>query len=466
MNTSSNHFPVKSPFKRSTKRARHRLQWFVVLALVVASGVFLGKPFTVKAGSKEKTHWFRVFGGPDKAVEQTHVFFPGPTFSSANATPDVAAQKSEQRRGLSYDREVRLVAEARRLYHAGKLKAAQRKLKKLLELAPYSLDARELQAQLALDSGDLRTYAQCLSELIALGGDSPELLDSAGRRLAQCASAFPDRPEWARTAQNALLKAARLRKNRQQYVRDLAASLILAEDWPSAVEEFKRLISDSSSNSDLATLARLSELAGRWPLAKELYSVLVRRQPLSLRWHAGLGRAAYNLGEYKTACDELAWCLNGDSQALSLLELVQLGDAALRTGRYKLAEHSLQQVAQRQSKPLKEVELLRAVCAYHRGNFAQARSVLSAALTYWPNDPELRQALERLKLPSDNTRPADTQQTIILAGAYRPHVEKRTSSSTEEGSAVQIFPNREPSHSTNTFNISSLVKRPQSSSQK
>ncbi len=344
------------------------------------------------------------------------------------AGPGVAAGGFLPRPAASPDANtVRQLAVARQLYHAGQLREAERRLQQLAKKQPGDVETRLLLAEVALDAGDLTTYVECLRVLIALNGQSPELLSAAGSRLAQCASAVADSKDVQRVAVSALRRAAEQQPSNERFARSLAAALVLQERWDEALGVLKKLQTQHPRDVDsLAVLALLSERAGRWQEAADLYGVLCQTEPERLRWHRGRGRCAYNAGDFQTAHDELAQCFQTAPTECTPAELVALADASLRVGHYALAERALQTVAALQPKPVRDVELLRALCSLRQGDPVRARGILNVALTYWPEDRVLRQTLalceQRTTGPSvPPSVPARTNSTgIVLTSGQQP----------------------------------------------
>ena len=75
-------------------------------------------------------------------------------------------------------------------------------------------------------------------------------------------------------------------------------------------------------------------------------------------------------------------------------ERIEYGDACLRLKRYDQAQTIFDEISAGSSKGLKEVELLRGLCALYRGQTTHAKGILNTALTHWPQDEDLMQVLE------------------------------------------------------------------------
>ncbi|NOX56419.1 MAG: tetratricopeptide repeat protein [Planctomycetes bacterium] len=293
------------------------------------------------------------------------------------------------------DRKTQMLYEARRLYAAGEFRRAQQTLRAVLKLDPYCAEARQLQAEIALDQGDLAAYAQMLRTIIATHPDSASLLHDAASRLAIASSPAAETPSGAQTiALEALRRATELAPQNTQYICDLASALVGQTDLDEAQKVLHKALNQRPRDRRLLLAAAcLSEVTGQWDDARRYYSIALQQAPEDWRTLRARGRCAYRAGHYIQAQKDFRRCLEHAADQLSAADYVEFGDACLRLKDYALAQAAFDALSHLHPSPIREVEVLRSLCALRRGHQVQARGILTRALTYWPEDPVLEKAL-------------------------------------------------------------------------
>ena len=151
-------------------------------------------------------------------------------------------------------------------------------------------------------------------------------------------------------------------------------------------------------------LARVNESLARWQEAAEWYAAADAQFPAEAaaerRWDRQRARCLSRGGNAEAARQVWKGCVDPTDRRVGLGELYEFADACLKSDDAETAQQILDQISERTSGGLHEVELLRAACALRRGDAEAAVEVATAALEAWPGDERLIE-LVRMAAPAD-----------------------------------------------------------------
>lgn len=400
--------PCRPPHRRNSAGGTDRILATALLAGALCAGA-------IPALAESAPGWLKhIIGRSDRSERPRRArrAAPSPNGPTKRVNP---SRLLPDRRGVgSEDRKTELLFQARRQYAAGELDRAKRTVRALLKWDPDCTEARQLQAEIALDQGDLAAYAQMLRTIIATHPDSAPLLHDAGTRLAIASALVAGAPSSTQAiALDALRRAAELVPHKSQYVCDLASALVGQADLDEAQKVLRKALGQRPHDRQLLLAAAyLSEFTGQWDEARRYYSLALQQAPDDWRTLRARGRCAYRAGHYIQAQNDFRRCLEQAADQLSAADYVEFGDACLRLKDYVLAQAAFDALSQLERSPIREVEVLRSLCALRRGYRIQARGILTQALTYWPEDPVLEKALALCDRSS--SEPAKDKGAVLL----------------------------------------------------
>lgn len=337
----------------------------------------------------------------------------GPSAREARPDPPTRAPtpQTANSSGLPYHPKAQtLVVRAIQDYRDGKLEEARTSLRSAREIDPYFVLTYELEADVALDTGDTQGYGSALQAALAANPQCARLQNAVGRLFVT-----GGRPE---EGLHAMERAVELAPNEARFSRDLAAAHLRNGH----VEAAQQVLSDAIENSPVddslpLALARLHEVTGNSELAAYYYTVALKHDSTSLMIRRQRARCRYRVGDYKKACDDFAHCVADDVLNLSLGEYAEYGDACLRVKDYEVAQLVFDQISRCSECRLRHVELLRSLCALNRGRPDDALDITSRALTHWPEDEAFQQVLVLCNALQDNSDSGAVQQASFEAPA-------------------------------------------------
>lgn len=239
--------------------------------------------------------------------------------------------------------------------------------------------------------------------------------------------------EWERLQASPVDAGADGSPLREQQTLSTASRLI--QDGHLAGARRLLMIAAGESRTDpglCLALARVNEAMGHWQDAAVWYAAADEAEFAAgwssegPRWRRQRARCHYRDGSFAVACEAWEATLSPDDRRASMAELTEYADACLRIEEYDTAQALLEQVSERSSGRIVDVELLRATCALRRGDLSRAREVLSLAMDGWPNDTRLGALAERLVAASeggDSQSPASDdpiRPSVLPATAVEP----------------------------------------------
>lgn len=302
-----------------------------------------------------------------------------------------------------------LIVRAVEQYAAGKLKAALAAVREARHADPRQTVTLQMEAQICLDVGDRQGYLEALRGVVLASPQSARLNNAVGRLLVQ-AGEFEE-------GVAALKKAVSLSPHAPEHALELAAAYFGQGQADNAANVLSEALERTPHDTSLPiALARLHESSGNWKSAARYYEMVMEWDPANPRWQRQLARSLYQLGEYERACRHFAGSFAFEDTQISLAEYIQYGDACLRIGQAVQAQQAFDEVARRSPYRLKEIEVLRGFCALNQGDTTRAKGILNTALTYWPEDGTLREAI---KLCDGNVREEWHATTSVKPGPDR-----------------------------------------------
>ncbi len=277
--------------------------------------------------------------------------------------------------------------EAQALYEAGRFRAAKTMLAGLRHIGPDEMAVFELQAAMARDEGDLKRMRHALRQATFARPESPLLAHWAGSQLLHLGDTDAGLPT--------LEASLRLAPHRSDYARDLAAAYVYAgnSDRAESVLHEARNAFPNDATIPLA-LARLSEATGDWESAAEWYAVAIRNEPHEPRWRRLRGRACFRAGRFAEAAEELKAAISMAGEQAFWEDYVEHAVAALRIDDRKSALASLDTLSRLTAGRLREVELLRSLCAFNAGDPWTAIGILEVAHVRWPEEDRIGDVLQ------------------------------------------------------------------------
>jgi tetratricopeptide (TPR) repeat protein len=123
-----------------------------------------------------------------------------------------------------------------------------------------------------------------------------------------------------------------------------------------------------------------------------------RQHPRNLMLKRQQAHCLYQLEDHARAAALFAESIDGNDGPVSSAELAEYGDACLLTGDYQRAQRIFDEIARAYPVRLKEIELLRGLCAYKLGDTTRASEIVATARTEWPQESRfdvLRQMCSR-----------------------------------------------------------------------
>lgn len=329
------------------------------------------------------------YGQPRQPYRAVHGPYPTPhrPFTPPPALPQAGAQPARrQPAGREIPPSAReFFDHAVREHRGGNSQEARSLLQLAREIDPDFAEVYELEASIALDRGEREAHLQALRAALAAAPGSAEVQNRVGLRLFHAG----EREQGLA----ALIKAVELAPNVPEYVRDLAAIHVEVGDLKVAREILTWATRHHPQEGSLAVaLARVCESAEDWPAAARYFEAALSHDsdnPILLR---GWARCLFLSSRYAAARDVFSALTQGDGSQLSLAEEIQYADAGMRTGDYQQAKTVLDELSSRSETRLKQVELLRGLCALRLGENDRAKAIFTGALTEWPGDAELKQA--------------------------------------------------------------------------
>jgi tetratricopeptide (TPR) repeat protein len=321
-------------------------------------------------------------------------------------SPVPIAQTLPQTGNIHHPKAHALVERAINEYRSGLLKESLASLRDARKIDPYYVLTYELEANVALDAGEKERCTEALQAALAANPGSARLQNAIGRLLVSESA-------W-QTGLEALQRAILLEPRNTRYSRDLAA----AHFGHGEIDEAKRTLLKAIDSNPLddslpLALARLCESTGYWEAAAFYYQVMLEHRPEDLMAHRQRARCLYHDGDYQTAFDEFSWCVRKNVNNLSLAEYVEFGDACLHLTNYEVGGLVFDEVSRRSQIRLRDVELLRALCALQEGEVDRANYLATQAAEYWPNDETLNDVLALCNVSCPDAIDAPIQQAVF-----------------------------------------------------
>ena len=280
-----------------------------------------------------------------------------------------------------------LIDRAARQYGDGKLKAARASLRTAQKFDPFLGVLWELDANVALDEGDRDGYVASLVAVAETNPESARLQNAVGSLLVATGS--------YRDGFAALRQAVELQPANAVFARDLAAAWTDRGDVFAADAVLTEAMQQNPIDESLPiALARLHEWAENWNTAAFYYEMALANDPETSLWRRQRGRCLFQAGEYRDAYADFKFYLAENRSDASVVDYVHFGVSCLRTRDYQEAQKAFDEVSRRSDQRLKEVEVLRGLCALHQGNTTHAKGIVTTALTYWSDDESLHRLLE------------------------------------------------------------------------
>ena len=279
-----------------------------------------------------------------------------------------------------------LVQRAADQYRQGQTEAALTTLRRARRVDPTLITSWELEAEITLDTGDADNCRTALRALQDANPQSARTHFSVGQKLQQLGD--------TERAITAFERAHKLEPRRAEYTRQLAAAHLSTGDRQSATVVLTRGLQLAPSDLQLATLAaRLHEEEGRFREAAEAYSRAVAADPKNMQWRRHRGRCMYQLGIYEQAAGDMAAVYLHDRNLLTVVDFIYYGDACLRINDVYSARVVFDDLATNHPQRMREVELMRGLCAIKQQRISDAHDIISSALARWPGDPQLTQLM-------------------------------------------------------------------------
>lgn len=325
----------------------------------------------------------------------------GHTFQPRGQQPD--SNRAQPRdvefptRSLRDEKTDAVTIRARELYREGRLNSAWKALNSIRRRETYSPHTFELQAELALDSGDRKKYINTLKSALAANPNSARMHNSIGKLFIQV--------DQFGLGTRALQRAIELAPRKSEYARDLSAVLVGRGDVNAAIELMTRSLKQNPLDQSMgAAVAQLYELTGDFQSAAFYYNIAVKHRPNDARLRLHRARSLYHVGEFQKAFVDyqLSWKfleLDGSDT-----ELIEFGDTCLRVNDFERAQQVFDQLARRSTHHSKDIEVLRGLCALNRGRTRHARGIITTALTFWPADDGLMNVLQLCNALDENSR--------------------------------------------------------------
>lgn len=214
---------------------------------------------------------------------------------------------------------------ATKLHDSGEFVAAHDVVRRLIQTDPYSIEARQLQADITFSLGQRTQSARALQAVAVLKPNSAELQHEVGMKLI--------RLDARQAGLRALTKATELAPHQVKYVHDLAGTHFANGNIQLAKAVL--LVSHRRNPSDETlpiALARLFESQGSWDRAIHYYTIAVANDPENSAWLRQRGRAWYQLEKYEPARVDLAACFDHLVADEDWTTLLEYGNACFKTG--------------------------------------------------------------------------------------------------------------------------------------
>lgn len=299
-----------------------------------------------------------------------------------------------------------LVQLAHEQYGRGEFQAALNSLQSARRMDPRLVTTWVLETEIAIDLDDRE---RALRALQALQDASPQ----AARTQFEVALRYQQLNALDR-ATKAFERAHRLEPRRIEFARAYAAALLAQGEKTGAIEILQRSLQRNSNSLELAVLlGRLHEEQRDWAAAADAYEIAVEQSDGQTQWRRRRGRCQYLIGRYHQAAEDLAYCYLHDPKSLSFVDLVYYGDACLRIDDVSSASVVFDELAKNTPRRVREVELMRAICAVRGGRPQAAKEILRAARAKWPQDAHFAKIEQLVGGRRSGSPPNAVQQTAF-----------------------------------------------------
>ena len=289
----------------------------------------------------------------------------------------------------------KLIVRAAREYQNGDLQGALASVLSARKIDPYLVSTYQMEAQIAHDLGDQKRYLASLNAILFANPQSGSLNNVVGKLYMQV--------DEIENGLQSLERAVKLSPHKPHYATDLAAAYVSQNKTDAAIQMLtEALQKNPQEKSLLISLAQLHESNENWKHAAMFYERAVRRNENNSFCLRQLGRCQYYLEQFKESAKSYAACLMMQDSYLYSTDYIRYGDACLRNGDYKQAQQIFDEVGRHSSRPSRQIELLRGLCALKRGEKTEAKGIVAAALNHWPDDENLKLILAQCTGEEEN----------------------------------------------------------------
>jgi tetratricopeptide (TPR) repeat protein len=253
--------------------------------------------------------WGRDLAGPSRA--------PAVGFGVLPFFGDLAAPRGPKAREL--------LRRAEQAYFAGDHAAAVTTLRRIRDLEPLCTAGLALEAQIALDRGDVAACALAAQAASTAHPDSVEVQFRAGSLLMQLGE--------RRGGLLALEAAHRLTPHDARIARALASAYVSMRNQPAAEMVLRSALLRSPGDAGISVaLARLSDSEDRWTHASFYYDLAFDSCPPDDDWLARRAHALYQSGNLDRAREDFELCADRLHDRAAWDLLWEFTDACRRLG--------------------------------------------------------------------------------------------------------------------------------------